>query len=60
MEFNTQEAVNEQIVGLRESLTGVSMEEEMASLMKYQYVFQASARLYNIVDEMTAIIANLK
>ncbi len=59
-EYNTQESVNEQIVGLRDSLVGVSIEEEMADLMKYQYVFQASARLYNIVDEMAEIVANLK
>jgi flagellar hook-associated protein 1 len=36
----------------RESVSGVSIDEEMTNLMKYQYAYQASARLITVVDEM--------
>lgn len=42
----------EQVYNRRESIHGVSLEEEAANLIKYQTAFQASARVMNIVDEM--------
>jgi flagellar hook-associated protein 1 len=36
----------------RESRSGVSIDEELAKLMKYQYAYQAAARLISIADEM--------
>jgi flagellar hook-associated protein 1 len=36
----------------RESVSGVSLDEEMANLMKYQYAFQASSRLFTVADEL--------
>lgn len=36
----------------RESLSGVSIDEELTKLMKYQYAYQAAARLITIADEM--------
>jgi flagellar hook-associated protein 1 FlgK len=36
----------------RESVSGVSLDEEMANLMKYQYAYQAASRLYTIADQL--------
>jgi flagellar hook-associated protein 1 len=36
----------------RESVSGVSLDEEMANLMKYQYAYQAAARLYTVADSL--------
>lgn len=36
----------------RESRSGVSIDEELAKLMKYQYAYQAAARLVSVADEM--------
>ena len=36
----------------RESRSGVSIDEELTKLMKYQYAYQAAARLISIADEM--------
>ena len=36
----------------RESRSGVSIDEELAKLMKYQYAYQAAARLISVADEM--------
>jgi len=36
----------------REEVSGVSIDEEMTSLIKFQYAYQAAARLINVADEM--------
>jgi len=36
----------------RESVSGVSLDEEMANLMKYQYAYQAASRLFTIADQL--------
>lgn len=40
----------------RESRSGVSIDEELTKLMKYQYAYQAAARLITIADEMLQTI----
>ncbi|MCB1153163.1 flagellar hook-associated protein FlgK [bacterium] len=41
-----------QVEGMRESLVGVSYEDEMASLMEFQSTYQAAARVFNVVQDM--------
>lgn len=43
-----------------DSVSGVSIDEEMTELMKYQKAFEASARLVSTVSEMLDEIVNLK
>lgn len=45
-------AVHAQNEAMRESLSGVSLDEEMVSLMKYQTAYQAAAKVLSTVDEM--------
>lgn len=42
----------------RDSLSGVSLDEEMADMMRYQRAYQASARVYSIVDELLDLVVN--
>jgi flagellar hook-associated protein 1 len=42
----------------RESVSGVSMDEEAANLSKYQYAYQAAARVMNAYDELLDKIIN--
>ncbi len=51
-----QEGVMLQLDIRRESTSGVSLDEEMINLIKFQQAFQASARLINVVDEMFSIL----
>ena len=46
-----QDLVN-QLQVMRDSISGVSLDEEMANLIKYQQAFAASAKILTISDEM--------
>jgi flagellar hook-associated protein 1 len=45
---------------IRDSISGVSMDEEAAKLIEYQKSFEASARLIKTADEMFDTVLNLK
>jgi flagellar hook-associated protein 1 FlgK len=51
---NIQKLVKSQ----RDAVSGVSLDEEMANLMKYQRAFQASSRVFNVVDELLDNVVN--
>ena len=40
------------VIKQRDSVSGVSIDEEMSNLIKYQYAYQAAARLINVADTM--------
>lgn len=42
----------------RQSISGVSMDEEVASLLGYEKAFQAGARIINVIDEMLDQVIN--
>jgi flagellar hook-associated protein 1 FlgK len=42
----------------RDSVSGVSLDEEMANLVKYQRSFQASSRVFNVLDELLDGVVN--
>ncbi|MDY0212102.1 MAG: flagellar hook-associated protein FlgK [Desulfuromonadaceae bacterium] len=49
-----------QLQNMRDGAAGVSLEEEMIALIKYQRGFEASAKLLSIVDEMMETIISIK
>ena len=49
----------EQLDGLNESTSGVSIEEEMIQLSRFQRSFQAASRIISTVDQMLAVIVEL-
>jgi len=48
------------LVRQRDSYSGVSLDEEMTDLIKYQKAFEASARLVSLVDEMLDVVISMK
>ena len=42
----------------RDSVSGVSMDEELADLVKYQRSFQASSRVIQMIDELLDTVVN--
>ncbi|MCL2709096.1 MAG: hypothetical protein FWF03_08285 [Defluviitaleaceae bacterium] len=42
----------------RDAIMGVSMDEELSNMMKYQYAFQSAARILNVIDSMIDTVVN--
>ncbi len=55
-----QRAVQRMLLIHRDSISGVSLDEEMSDLMKFQKAYEASARLITTVDEMLDTVLSLK
>jgi flagellar hook-associated protein 1 FlgK len=56
----SQQGIVEQLTNLRESISGVSLDEETTKLIEYQKQFDASARLIRAADEMLDTVLNIK
>lgn len=55
-----QDTVDKMLLSQRDSIGGVSLDEEMTDLTRFQKAFQASARLITTVDEMLDTLVNMK
>jgi flagellar hook-associated protein 1 FlgK len=58
MHHENQSGVLGAISGQRESISGVSLDEEAAELMKFQRAYQASARVVSVIDQMLDTVVN--
>ncbi|MCX5813480.1 MAG: flagellar hook-associated protein FlgK [Proteobacteria bacterium] len=47
-----QQSTMDALVSQRESISGVSVDEEMMNLLKFQHAYQAAAKLYNVADQL--------
>jgi flagellar hook-associated protein 1 FlgK len=59
-DLNAQEIVHEQLEAHRAEISGVSLDEELVNLLKYQRAFQAASRLVVVADELLQTILTLK
>jgi flagellar hook-associated protein 1 FlgK len=57
--LQTQAAIIQQATAQRDSVSGVSLDEEAINLMQYQKAFEAAARFIKVADEMTQTILSL-
>jgi flagellar hook-associated protein 1 FlgK len=55
-----QKVVADLLKGQRDSVSGVSIDEEMADLTRFQRGYQASAKLINTIDELMDTTLSLK
>ncbi|SHE70559.1 flagellar hook-associated protein 1 FlgK [Desulfofundulus australicus DSM 11792] len=54
----SRRAVAEQVESLRQSVSGVNLDEELSRLIQYQYGYQASARVLATINEMLDYLIN--
>jgi len=54
-----QQGILSQLTSQRNSLSGVSLDEEAANLTQYQRAYEAAAKIFSITDEMMAAAINL-
>jgi len=54
-----QGALVTQLNNRKDSISGVSLDEEMANMVQYQSAYQASAKLINVIDSMMQTLINM-
>jgi len=59
-QLSDHDIVNTMLLQQRDSISGVSIDEEMTNLITFQKAYQASAKLVTTVDEMLDTILNMK
>ncbi len=57
--FEQQKLLVDEIRDKYDSISGVSLDEEAVNLLKFQYMYDASARLISVADEMIKTLINL-
>jgi flagellar hook-associated protein 1 FlgK len=57
--FNHQTDMVVQLENRRESISGVSLDEEMINLVKFQTAYDAAAKLFVTADELMQTVLNL-
>jgi flagellar hook-associated protein 1 FlgK len=53
-------SVNTMLLNQRDSVSGVSLEQECSNLITYQMAYEASSKIINTVDQMLQTVVNLK
>ncbi|MHB2147798.1 flagellar hook-associated protein FlgK [Calditrichota bacterium LG25] len=56
---DSQEMIVNQLKNQRDSVTGVSMDEEMTRMVQYQQAYEAAAKVITTVDEMMATVIQM-
>ena len=57
--FNHQSYMVVQLENRREEISGVSLDEEMINLVKYQTAYDAAAKLISTADELLQTVLNM-
>lgn len=57
--FENQEHLVHQLENWQESIAGVSLDEEMANLIRFQHGYNAAARLINVTDQILETLIGL-
>jgi len=55
---NDQTNIEQLVKNQRDGVSGVSLDEETANLLKYQRAFQASSRVFNTIDTLLDTVVN--
>jgi flagellar hook-associated protein 1 FlgK len=56
--LETQNLIMKQLEELRQSVSGVSVDEELSNMIKYQHGYNAAARFITVVNSMLDTIIN--
>ncbi len=57
-ELQKQEVLLDFLVKMRESISGVNLDEELAQMMVYQHGYNASARIVTVMDQLLDTVIN--
>ena len=54
----SQNAVMDDLRGLRDSISGVNIDEELADIMKFQHGYNAAAKFISVFDSLIDTVIN--
>lgn len=57
-QVSNQSNIEQLVRSQRDGISGVSLDEEMANLLKYQRAFQANSRVFNTIDTLLDQVVN--
>ncbi len=57
--YKAKQATVHQLETTKQSLEGVSLDEEAANLIKFQRAYQANAKFISVIDDMTQTLLNM-
>jgi flagellar hook-associated protein 1 FlgK len=58
LQMDTQNAIMSDLRNLRQSISGVNIDEELADIIKFQHGYNAAAKFVSVVDELLDTIIN--
>ncbi len=58
MMLSTQTAIVKELHDMRDSVSGVNIDEELSDIIKFQHGYNASAKFISVVDEMLETVIN--
>lgn len=53
-----QEALVDQLIVRRESISGVSIDEEMTNMLQFQRAYEANAKMISVIDQLLDVVVN--
>ncbi len=56
--YDQHESLLTSVDNKRQTLSGVSLDEELSYMLKYQYAFQAASKFINVIDSMVDKVVN--
>lgn len=60
IDVRASETALQQLQAQRSALSGVSLDEEAANLIRYQRAFQAAAHVFTVIDELTQTVLAMR
>ena len=55
---NNQSSLLNELENSRQSVSGVSLDEELANLIQYQHAYSANAKIISTIDELLDVVIN--
>lgn len=56
--LNVQEAIVKELQDMRDSVSGVNIDEELSDIVKFQHGYNASTRFISVVNDMLDVVIN--
>lgn len=57
--LSNQETIVRDADNARKAVSGVSLDQELADIIKFQYAYTGASRMLTVLDEMTEVVQNL-